>query len=362
MKEEKNIINSFSLSTIIFSINLAVLFGIINSYLLNTSNTSTPISLLIGFILTVILSTIPLKLFNTKEKLSFTEKIKYTYKKISPIILIIYIVTSLTMYILITYRLTSFISSQYLIEKNKIYLLIPTLLITYYIANKGIETVTRLSQISFFICIIIFIFDALSLIPHVNIDNYYPLINTSKTNILKSSLMFSIFSSVPFTYIQITNKSKLQDKKKFTKLYHIINIISFLMISSAIIITLGVYGINLANLFDYPLYTVLKKISLFNFLDSIENASIMLWPLSLINACSIILLFIFNILDTTKYKKILKPLTIIISFLIPYLFLMDNTIIETFDYLIIPTTIVIILQITNLITLIILKLKEFNKN
>lgn len=266
------------------------------------------------------------------------------------------------MYILITYRLTSFISSQYLIEKSKIYLLIPTLLITYYIANKGIETVTRLSQISFFICIIIFIFDALSLIPHVNIDNYYPLINTSKTNILKSSLMFSIFSSVPFTYIQITNKSKLQDKKKFTKLYHIINIISFLMISSAIIITLGVYGINLTNLFDYPLYTVLKKISLFSFLDSIENASIMLWPLSLINACSIILLFIFNILDTTKYKKILKPLTIIISFLIPYLFLMDNTIIETFDYLIIPTTIVIILQITNLITLIILKLKEFNKN
>jgi hypothetical protein len=170
--------------------------------------------------------------------------------------------------------------------------------------------------------------------------------------------MFSIFSSVPFTYIQITNKSNLQDKNKFTKYYHLLHIISFIMIASAITITLGVYGIKLTNLFDYPLYTVLKKISLFNFLDSIENASIMLWPLSLINACSIILLFIFNILNTSKYKKILKPLTLIISFLIPYFFLMNNTIIETFNYLIIPTTIVIIIQIINLITLIILKLKR----
>ena len=358
MKNENNIINSFSLSTIIFSINLAVLFGIINSYLLNTSKIDTPFSLIIGFILTIFLSLIPLKLFNTKEELSFTEKIKFTYKKISPIILLIYTITSLSLYILISYRLTSFISSQYLIETSKIYLLIPTLLITYYIANKGIETVTRLSQISLFICILIFLFDALSLIPQINIDNYFPILNTNKINILKSTLMFSIFSSVPFTYIQITNKSNLQDKNKFTKYYHILHIISFIMIASAITITLGVYGIKLTNLFDYPLYTVLKKISLFNFLDSIENASIMLWPLSLINACSIILLFIFNILNTSKYNKILKPLTLIISFLIPYFFLMNNTIIETFNYLIIPTTIVIIIQIINLITLIILKIKR----
>lgn len=135
--------------------------------------------------------------------------------------------------------------------------------------------------------------------------------------------------------------------------------ISFLVITSAIIITLGVYGIHLTNLFDYPLYTVLKQISLFNFLESIENASIMLWPLSLINASSIILLFIFNILDETtkKYSNKIKPIIIIISFLIPYFIFMNNTLIETFKYLIIPTIVVIILQLTNLLTLIILKIK-----
>lgn len=357
MTKEK--INSFSLSTILFMINLAVLFGIINSYLLNTSKTTTPISLIIGYILSIILSLIPLSLFNTKEQLNLTQKTKKAYGKLSMLINIIYILTSLTLYILITYRLTSFLSSQYLIETKKEFILIPTLIITYYIANNGLETTTRISQISFFLCLIIFIFDASGLLTHVNIDNLFPIISTSKENIFKSALMFSIFSSVPFTFINITKKTNLSDKNKFTKYYHIMHIISFLVITLAITITLGVYGIHVTNLFDYPLYTVLKKISLFNFLDSIENASIMLWPLALIIASSTILLFIFNILDnTTKHSNKIKKIIPIISFIIPYTFLMNNTLIETFKYLIIPTTTVIILQITNLITLIILKLKK----
>lgn len=356
MTKDNNKINSLSLSTILFSISLAVLFGIINSYVLNTAKTSVTISLIIGYIISIILSLIPLSLFNTKSNLELTEKTKLAYGKLSIIINIIYILTSLTLYILITYRLTSFLSSQYLIQTKKMYLLIPTILLTYYIANKGLETTTRVSQISFFLCIAIFIFDALGLISHVNINNLLPIISTSKQNIMKSALMFSIFFSVPFTFINVTKKNNLSDKSKFNKLYHLMHIISFIMITSAIIITLGVYGIHVTNLFDYPLYTVLKKISLFNFLDSIENASIMLWPLSLINASSIILLFIFNILD--KYNKNIKKIIPIISFLIPYFFLMNNTLIETFKYLIIPSATVIILQITNLITLIIIKLKE----
>lgn len=358
----KDKINSFSLSTILFMINLAILFGIINSYLLNTSKTSTPISLLLGYLLSVILSLIPLKLFNTNENLNLSQKTKKAFGKLSVLINIIYILTSLTLYILITYRLTSFISSQYLIETRKEFLLIPTLLITYYIANKGLETTTRLSQISFFICIAIFIFDALGLLTHINIQNLFPIISTSKHNILKSALTFSIFSSVPFTFINITNKNNLSDKKKFNKYYHTMHIISFIVITLAITITLGVYGIHVTNLFDYPLYTVLKKISLFNFLDSIENASIMLWPLALIIASSTILLFINNILDsTTKHSNKIKKAIPIISFIIPYTLLMNNTLIETFKYLIIPTITVIIIQSTNLLTLIILKLREKTK-
>lgn len=350
-----NKINSFSLSSIIFQISMAVLFGIINSYLLNTSKTSVTISLFIGYILSIILSLIPLKLFNIKEELNLKEKNKIIYGNFSIIINIIYIICALILYILITYRLTSFLSSQYLIETNKAYLFISTLLITYYIANKGIETTTRLSQISLFICLSIFIFDACGLIKHFNTENLLPIISASKKDILKSSIMFSLFFSTPFTFIHIIQKNNLTDKKKFTKYYNAMHITSFLVITSAIIITLAVYGIHVANLFDYPLYTVLKKISLFSFIDSIENASIMLWPLSLIIASSIILLFIFNLINNNKKLKIV---IMIISFIVPYIFLMNNNLIDTFQYLIIPFTTVAILQITNLLTIIISKIKK----
>lgn len=354
-----NKINSFALSTIMFSISLAVLFGIINSYMLNTSKTSIPLSLFIGYIISILLSLIPLKLFSTIPNKDINDKLKIAYGKISIIIKIIYILCSLILYILITYRLTSFLSSQYLVQTNKLYIFTITIFITYYIANKGIETTTRVSTISFFVCTAIFIFDALGLLTHVNIENLYPIINASKQNIIKSALMFSIFFSTPFTYINIIKKNDLADKTKFTKKYHMMHIISFILITTAIIITLGVYGIHLANLFDYPLYTVLKKISLFSFIDSIENASIMLWPLSLVNASAIILLFIFNIIESiTKNSKQIKIGIILISFLIPYFFLMNNNIIESFQYLIIPSLIVIILQLTNLLTVIILKIKK----
>ena len=106
----------------IYTISLAVLFGIINSYLLNTAKTSVTISIFIGYIISIILSFIPLKLFNTKTNLELTNKIKLAYGKFSIVIILIYIFSSLMLYILITYRLTSFLSSQYLIETNKIYI------------------------------------------------------------------------------------------------------------------------------------------------------------------------------------------------------------------------------------------------
>jgi hypothetical protein len=88
----------------------------------------------------------------------------------------------------------------------------------------------------------------------------------------------------------------------------------------------------------------------------------MLWPLALIIASSTILLFINNILDsTTKHSNKIKKTIPIISFIIPYTLLMNNTLIETFKYLIIPTITVIIIQLTNLLTLIILKLREKTK-
>ena len=211
---------------------------------------------------------------------------------------------------MLTYRLTTFLSSQYLVSTSKSILLVSTILLTYYLSSKGIETISRVSTISFYISIIIFIFDFISLLPQINFQNYLPLINVKTSNIIISSIIFSFYFTIPIIHINIISMNQLEDKDKFSKYYYTMIIISFIMIFLSISTTIGVLGINISNLFDYPAYSVLKRIKLFSILDSLENISIMLWILYIINASSVMLSFISSsIKETFNIKS--KAITII---------------------------------------------------
>jgi hypothetical protein len=120
-----------------------------------------------------------------------------------------------------------------------------------------------------------------------------------------------------------------------------------------ILTTIGVSGIEISNLFDYPVYTTLKRIHLFSFLDSMENISIMLWMLFIINTCNINLLFINNILNESfnKNSKLISFIIVIICFIIPF-FTLNDGFIESYDYIMIPTIIssffIILILISNI--------------
>jgi hypothetical protein len=104
--------------------------------------------------------------------------------------------------------------------------------------------------------------------------------------------------------------------------------------------TIGTSGINVNNLFDYPVYTTLKKIHLFSFLDSMENISIMLWMLFIINSCNMNLLFINNILKESFNinTKLLSFIIVFICFIASVL-TFNGGFIESYNYIIFPTII-----------------------
>lgn len=355
---KNNNINSISLSLFVISLIGAPFWGIISSRLFNIANTSLIITMPIGFILGLIIVKIILNYFDKKN---------IKPNKFNIILNIIIELISLFIYILISYRLAEFLSTQYLINTSSNYFYILILSITFYIANKGIETSSRVSTISIFIAILIFLFDFISLIKYVKIDNFLPLFTINKIDFIKSILLFSLIYVFSIFSLFGTNKEIIMDKEKYNKYHYIMSIISFLIIYGSTIVTLGIYGINLVNLFDYPLYTVLKKISLFSFIDSIENISVMLWMIFTINASSIILINIFNnqkeilkIKDKNiKYSKIIFFL---LSFFIPYFFLTNNNYIETFEYTKIPNTLIIILLSIIILSNIIFKIKSRNKS
>lgn len=360
MKEK---INSFSYSTLLVSICCATFYGIFSSYIINTSKNSSLLSILIGFIISLILSKIIITFFKQKEELNYSSKIKYIFKKSSVFINIISILCAMFGYILITYRLTTFLSDQYLIETPRYIISLLILILTYYTSSKGIETIIRVSVITFFISSFIFIFDFTSLVGQINIQNYLPLIDTSFKNIMTSSIIFAFYFTIPITYLSVLPISRIKDKNKLNKYYYLMITYAFIIIFISIFTIIGVNGIKVTELFDYPVYSTLKRIKLFSAVDSLENISYAAWFLFIINISNIMLIFIFNTLKETfnlnkKKSKIFNIIIMIICFSIPNFIFSNNNFNESFSYIYIP---VIFLGITLLIIIICLIIFKFKQ-
>ena len=345
MNNEK--INSFSLSTIIISLCSSAFYGTFSSYVISKVKTDAFICIIIGFIISIFFSKIILYIFNKNINLTYVQKNKKVFPKIHNFIILIIMICSIAAYILLTYRLSSFLSTQYLIDTPDFIILIMVLLITYYISSKGIETLSRVSTITFYISIIIFIFDFISLFNQINYNNFLPLFTSSTKDILVTSLLFSLYFTIPLINLNAIKKSQITDIYNFNKYLYSMMILSFVIILLNMFTTIGVLGVNVCNLFDYPIYTTLKSIKLFSFLDSMENVSIMLWVLFIINACSMNYLFITNTINKKKYNFII----LLLCFIIPKI-IFKNGYVQTYNYILLPTVILIIILFIQIITII----------
>ena len=358
----KEKINSFSLSTIIVSLCCASFYGIFSSYIVNKSENSSLISIIIGFIISLIISSILYLFFKKKEELTYTEKINYLFPKLSILINIVSILCSIFGYILITYRLTTFLSNQYLIDTPRYLISLLIIVLTYYTASKGIETVIRVSVITFFISSIIFIFDFSSLVAQINIENYLPLITVNFKDIMLSSLIFSCYFSIPIIYINIIPMNRINDNNKFRKYYYLMITYSFIIIFISLFTCIGVNGYKVTSLFDYPIYSTLKRIKLFKVLDSLENISISAWFLFIINVSNIMLVYIFNsfkeLFKLKNNNRIFNILVIITSFIISNFIFSNNNFNESYNYIYIPVIFLLITLFIIIISLIKYSIKK----
>ncbi len=356
----KDKINSFCMSTIILSLCCASFYGIFSSYIVNTSKSASLISLLIGFIISLFISMLIHKFIIKSKELNYTQKVKIYYPKLSFIINIISILCSIFGYILITYRLTAFLSNEYLIETPRFLISLLILCLTYYTSSKGIGTIIRVSVITFFISIALFIFDAGSLITQIKLDNFLPLIDVKYSNIITSSLVFSMYFSVPCIYLNVISFNQITDQNNFSKYYYLMITLSFVIIFVSLFTSIGVNGINITKMFDYPVYSTLKRIKLFSALDSLENISISAWFLFIINTSNIMLLYIFSSIKEVfnfkdKTNTIIKVIIMIIIFIISNIIFFNNNLNESYKYIYIP---IIFLGITMLIIISILIKKK----
>lgn len=363
----KDKINSFEFSCIIPLIVSNSILGSGFLYLYNYSNKSALISMVIGLIISIFPILLIFKVFNTYPDLTLSEKIKKIFPKwIYFIINILFIIISLSLSALIFFRLTVFFHSQFTGSFSKYLIASILVLSTYYLTSKNIEVISRFATISIFICAFVFLFDAISLVPQVEIRNILPLITTSTKNIITSSLVFASLFSGPSFLLLIIPKNSIVDNKKLKKYVAFSYLLSSILLLIINIITLGALGIDLIKIYTYPVYIVLKKINTIDFINSIENLTVLMWFFVLIFTSSISLYFskscLIKMLNVNK-NKLKIFINIIMNLLVSFLPLMLFSNKSFFDKpisAIIPVTIYLFIYILLIIILIANKIKTKN--
>ena len=126
------------------------------------------------------------------------------------------------------FLITKLISSIYLNRTPDIIVIIPLIILIYYISNKGINTILKTSLIISFIYTLIYLIPLTALAPKINIDEFIPLLTSNIYDIIKCSLTYAFISTTPFilfpkfkenynykSYIETTIKSVTKDENGY---------------------------------------------------------------------------------------------------------------------------------------------------
>ncbi len=353
-------ISNKGFASIIFFSAQAMFLGVGIPQILNSSKQSSIFSILLGSIIGIIVLGFFIKLYDYEKDFDIFHKIEKIYgKNIGNIINFILIILFLVYFIYTLWSMQIYIQNKYLDKTPAIIILILFLLPIVYAVNKGIKAISKVSLFLFFISIIEILLSIFGLTNFIEFDNFKPFFNNSIFSVIKDAIYFASYSLTPTFLMYIIPKNNIGNCNLFNKnlyKFYIFLCIDFFLLFTFLI---GIFGIDLAKLFYYPEFTLIKKINYFNFIQHIENILSTQWMFSLYITATMCLLFIKKYLNNKKLdKKYIYYPIILISLVISTILFKDTTIgfQITKNYYVYIYTIPIILLI--IISLIIIKIKK----
>lgn len=237
----------------------------------------------------------------------------------------------------IFYNLIIFIATQYLYNTPLLAIACIFGLCFYFLINKGINTVAKTSTILFYAFCFLFILTSLGLITQIDISNVLPINEYGIGSILNGSFHIISLNIAPLFLMLLIPYNKIKENKKFIKNSFIFYVISMLTIFLINFSVLSIYGSNIARLFQYPEFHLLKRLSLIGFIERVENILSIQWIFEMVIIIAISLCYIKeNIkyyLKKDYYKNNLIDLIIIIISIISVLNIFKTTITASNFYL-----------------------------
>ena len=311
---------------IIFFTSQAMFLGVGIPQILNSSNQSSPFSILLGSILGILILYLFTKLFNYEKDLNLFQKLEKLFGKVIGNFINFLLTLLFSIYYIYTlWGLEVYIQNKYLDKTPSIVILLIFIIPIIYLVSKGFKTLSKVSFISFVICLLEIILCIFGLTNLIEIDNLKPFFETSFMTIIKDSLYFISYFFAP-TFLMLTiPKNQINNQKYFDKnllIYYVICTINLFLL---VLFIVSIFGIELAKLYYYPEFALISKINYFDFIQHVENILSTQWLFSLFISACMALLFVQNYLKHKNINKKIIYYVLIIIFLIFATMLFDNT-------------------------------------
>ncbi len=211
------------IASIVIIQTVTTFFGISVSILKEGAGVNSWLSALISYIIGFIPLTMIIYISKYKPELKLNEKINSLFgKKIGFIINILFSLLLITLGITLLYNINNFILSQFLYRTPFIVSCLLLILLIIYGANKGINVISKLALLLLIINIGLYTINILSLIPHIKISNFLPLLKENTNNIIPTSLKISSINYLPLLTLLIIPKQSVTVPKKYNKTIEII--------------------------------------------------------------------------------------------------------------------------------------------
>lgn len=270
--DESNRITTWGFSSFIVTLTKSGFIGMASYIMFYYSNIDSYISAILGSIIGIIPLLIFVFLMKHSENKDILELNTSLFGKIFGNILnFILNLTILFMAIVALYNISQFTEIQYMPDTDTNYLKILILVPIVYAASKNITVISKISQIILIINFLIFVFTLLGFIGKCDITNIFPIMQDGAMPVLKSTLIYFIFSTFPIFMLTIIPQDKvMQEKHKTRKIFFMYGL-GNLMLIVIILTTILILGGDLIPMFRYPEYIALKRFQLFGLIERVEN-------------------------------------------------------------------------------------------
>ena len=315
---------------------LALFSGIGTYSIIRSAKVDAYISVGISYILGFAIIGLFIYILNYKKDLNINLKVKYLFGRyLGFVVNLIINILMMLIGVVLLYNISNFAISQFLSETPLLVFMALLGIILVYNVSIGIKNISRVSIVFLAIICFLTIISTLGTLPNFEFSNIKPVLENGISYPLKGGILLVLTNTVPIFALLMIPKNMIMEETKLNKSLIIFYSLAFIFIFVAIFLTIGSLGIYLSELYQYPEYTVLKKISLFNFIDRIENFIYVKWILSSVICLSLIIYYISQ--SIKKQSNKLVPLfTTTAMIAIALLIFKNNTFFYNFSYKIFP--------------------------